>query len=116
MPDPFIQERALLTMADIIHSFSFEEIEKLMEVIDHFFKEIPISARLAFKYGNTDSPVYLSLCAAMDKKTTKITISDHALSNESAKALTEPLENMPLYINGTWLTDMIANWRLSISK
>lgn len=93
-----------------ISNFTDDELEQLDKVIEDDLSDVPIGRRFALRMGSKELPLISSI------KKKRIIEDDYLFDKNSTAVLTAPLEEMPLYLNATWLISLIAAWRLSVGK
>jgi len=86
-------------------SYTKEELSLLWDRMQEWLPKFPISIRIAFRWGSTDSPLMTYVEQSIGRVECRV-----------PEIFSCPLENMPLYVNGTDIEQMIARWRLELAK
>jgi len=86
-------------------SYTKEELPLLWDRMQEWLPEKPFSTKLAIRWGSIDSPLM-----------TYVEQSIGGVECRVPEIFSCPLENIPLYVNGTDIEQMIARWRLELAK
>ena len=86
-------------------SYTKEELSLLWDRMQEWLPKQPSSIYLAIRWGSTDSPLM-----------TYVEENLNGSEFRTPEIFSCPLENTPLYVNGTDIEQMIARWRLELAK